>query len=206
MIATLHTHEVRWFAPGSTPASVRAWFASLGQALIQPPRTDRYLLGVESTLGIKTREGSLEVKQRTADHGEYRFHPHLTGQVESWVKWSFPLEAMATLTNLPASSWVPVRKARQLLVYTFTEQGKILPAPPGEFPTPSGSLELTEVRIAEKETWWTLGLELAGFPPSDLAAFLQLTEHLLQSPPVEMVRAKSLSYPAWLKMVREKFL
>ncbi|MCB2178485.1 hypothetical protein KQH61_03630 [bacterium] len=202
MIPTLHTHEVRWFAPGTAPEPVRAWFTSLGKLLLQMPRTDRYLLGVEPTLGIKTRQGSLEVKQRSADHGEHHFHPHLAGQVESWVKWSFPLEMATTLTNLPSDNWFPVRKARQLLLYTFSAQGAIVPAPPGEFPTPSGGLELTEVQLAEKETWWTVGLELAGFPSSNQTAFLRLAEHLLQSPPDELMHAQSLSYPAWLETVR----
>lgn len=200
MISTLHTHEVRWFASGTAPQPVRAWFAGLGKALAQPPRTDRYLLGVGAALGIKTRQGSLEVKQRTADHGSYRFGTHLRGQVESWVKWSFPLDAAATLTDLSSSGWVSVRKARHLLLYSFDEQGKVIPCPPGDYLNSSGGLELTEIALADQEPWWTLGLELAGFPPDDLAPLLRLAEHLLHSPPAELTPARSLSYPAWLEM------
>ncbi len=196
-----HTHEVRWFATGHIPQPVQAWYEALGKRIVQPPRTDDYLLGVDITLGVKTRQGGLEVKQRIADHGDFAFHPRLTGRVESWVKWSFPLATSAAPLDLDSANWVPVRKARQVLLYTFSEQGEISLNPPGEYSTPFAGLELTEVLLAEKETWWTVGMELNGPPEIGFDKLLQLAEHLLQSPPAELTQAQSLSYPAWLEKV-----
>ena len=198
MTTPFYTHEVRWFAPGKIPLPVQTWFKDFGKRVVQPPRTDDYLLGVSATLGIKTREGSLEVKQRTAERGDYTFHPRLTGRVESWVKWSFPLATSGLPMNLDVAHWVAVHKARQLLLYTFSEDGEIKLNPPGEYPTPFAGLELTEVQLAEKETWWTIGLELNGPPETGHTNLLRLAEHVLNSPPDELMHAQSLSYPAWL--------
>jgi len=199
--APFHTHEVRWFAPGAAPQPVRAWFSSLGKRVVQPPRIDQYLLGVDASLGVKTRQGSLEVKQRTADQGIYSFHSKITGRVESWVKWSFPLATSAAPLNLDSASWVSVRKARQLLLYTFSEGGEISLNPPGEYPTPFAGLELTGIQLAEKEPWWTVGLELNSSPETGHHNLLRLAEHVLISPPTELTNAQSLSYPAWLEKV-----
>lgn len=201
MVSPFHTHEARWFIPGVLPQTVQAWFKAFGKRVVQPPRVDQYLLGTDATLGIKTREGSLEVKQRSTDRGEFTFRPGITGRVESWVKWSFPLATSAAPINLDAANWMPVTKVRQLLLYTFSEQGEINLNPPGEYPTPFIGLELTELQLAEKESWWTVGLELNGPPESDHSDLLRLAEHVFQSPPAELAQAQSLSYPAWLKMV-----
>ena len=85
MVAPFHTHEVRWFAPGPVTQPVQAWFKAFGKRVVQPPRIDSYLLGIDTALNIKTREGSLEVKQRTSDHGDFTFSSNLVGRVESWV-------------------------------------------------------------------------------------------------------------------------
>ncbi|MEJ2758044.1 MAG: hypothetical protein P8046_06115 [Anaerolineales bacterium] len=131
MTEPFYTHEIRWFVPGPLPQPIQAWFKAFGKRVVQPPRTDSYLHGLDATLGIKTREGSLEVKQRTAGHGDFTFHSKITGQVESWVKWSFPLATSAAPINLDTANWTPVHTVRQLLLYTFSEQGEIKLHPPG---------------------------------------------------------------------------
>ena len=65
-LKSLSTTEVRWFRRGSIPQSVRQWFSTLGrQPEFQPPRLDYYLRLLDGdALGIKIREGKVEVKQR----------------------------------------------------------------------------------------------------------------------------------------------
>ncbi|NIV28827.1 MAG: hypothetical protein GWN58_04720, partial [Anaerolineae bacterium] len=60
------TLEARWFMRGSIPHEVREWFARGEPAPIhEPPRMDHYLrLQRSNALGIKLREGRLEIKQR----------------------------------------------------------------------------------------------------------------------------------------------
>ena len=61
--ATGEATELRWFADGPLPGSVRAWFA--GPADAAEERCDRYLLDGAVDIGIKVRGGrTLELKAR----------------------------------------------------------------------------------------------------------------------------------------------
>ena len=66
------TAEVRWFYEGAVSPEVLEWFEQ-GELTPeeQPYRVDYYLrLSDRDSLGIKLREGRIEVKQRHRQHGE----------------------------------------------------------------------------------------------------------------------------------------
>ena len=105
------TLEVRWFFPGplaETGAGVKSWFRSRPRydrpdepAPIAwdpaPPawRQDRYLLiPDQDDMGIKWREGRLEIKAREAALDFTRFAPAIEGVCERWLKWSYAGEAV----------------------------------------------------------------------------------------------------------------
>ena len=105
------TLEIRWFFSGSLEQSgsgVEVWFTSRPRyggsdraAPIAwdpaPPawRQDRYLLVPGSDdMGIKWREGRLEIKGRTSTSGPRVFAPGIAGECEHWLKWSYAGEAI----------------------------------------------------------------------------------------------------------------
>ena len=71
----LPTTEIRWFFAGDVPAAVGAWFGRAVPAA-EPPaaRRDYYLQQAErrDDLGVKLREGRVEVKHLTGACGELR--------------------------------------------------------------------------------------------------------------------------------------
>jgi len=192
------TVEMRWFLPGPVPLSVLDWFGSLGPGLAAPaPRTDRYLLlPGRDDLGIKLREGRLEIKGRTAELGIHRLGSRAIGEVETWCKWSLASEevpeawckwslaseevpeALRVLDANPALG-VPVHKDRALRM-----------------------LEGCQVEVTALEApfgvWWTLGLEALTGPEPALAPLVSVGEHVLGDFPDRLGERDSRSYPGWL--------
>jgi hypothetical protein len=197
------TVEVRWFGAGGIPPAVLAWFgAGPGEPAAQPRRVDAYLrLPDMNALGIKLREGRIEVKWRVRDYG--RVHPHrrVAGRLEGWRKWSFALAAVSgesTDLPVPARSLIAVEKARQLRRYQLRDNGAVVPVPATSYPERGCDWELTAIRAAN-EAWWSLAFEAFG-PVVDLRRTLSLVVELALAagePPV-LEEDGSFGYPTWL--------
>lgn len=102
--------ETRWFFDGAADhqPQLRQWFESSApfprrRDVGKPQWQDRtggqpdvYLLmrGC-SDMGVKWREGSLQIKGRVADLGARRFSARHEGRVQRWVKWTY--------TQIPAA-------------------------------------------------------------------------------------------------------
>jgi hypothetical protein len=106
----LASHEVRWFFEGKVQqhASLQRWFETTAplpkRPGVGPPvwqgrlddQPDVYLLVPGSAdMGIKWREGELQMKGRIASLGTQVFCGRHQGAVERWIKWSY--------ANLPAA-------------------------------------------------------------------------------------------------------
>ena len=196
------TVEVRWFLRGEVPPEVQHWFGGeSGRLPIASSRTDYYLRLPESPgLGIKLREGRVEVKQRQAAPDVARLHGRVSGLVAAWHKWSFDL---ASGEDAPAGSvippgWTPVEKVRWLRRYQYTGAGSIREMPASILPSRGCDWELACVRVAG-ETWWTTAFESFGHESSLHARLFAVTGEVLASgvPPV-LRTADSKSYPSWL--------
>lgn len=120
----LTTYELRWFSPGMIPENIETWFKQ--NCLIdpiQPPeeREDVYLDSPKSDfLGIKLRQGRLEVKWRKAELGAVRFGDFVEGKAEKWGKWlcsDATEESFQPNLVLSNSSWVSVQKVRYSQLY-----------------------------------------------------------------------------------------
>jgi hypothetical protein len=115
MFGVFPTAEVRWFGPGAIPPAIRNWFRSgERQPLAEPVRVDHYLClpGIDA-LGVKIRQGRIEIKQRTSQQGIVQFQERIAGLVEHWLKWSLELAVddaaiTAELTSQP--DWLAVQK------------------------------------------------------------------------------------------------
>ena len=193
----MKTLEVRWFFRGGLPAEVEDWYLSaVGEAQSQPARIDAYLpLPDDDTLGVKLREGGLEVKRRVKDHGLVQFSPEVVGKLEHWQKWQFAAEKR--FSDSP-HDWIEVWKQRWLRVCDCDADAVRVIEPGEVFPSQGCSWELTQVRVGNAR-WWSMGFEAFG-ADEGLDRLLTLTAQGLLSTaaPIKFMAEHSKSYPAWL--------
>lgn len=192
----LRTLEIRWFSPHSPPEAIRTWFRSLGPVEVQPPRTDLYLRGLGDALGIKLREGRLEIKQLEREYGRITFADGVEGHVRAWTKSSFELTPGE---EAPTSGWVAIEKSRQILYFESGAEGRLSVAAPGTYPQRGGGVELTEVRSPDGQRWWTLGIEVVG-PAVEQTVILTALTGRIFTPQINfsLPVSASMDYPAWL--------
>lgn len=248
----LITREVRWFFDGRLAAggaATSAWFAGAtaggqgGEAGrgAQPEegraedgragdwRTDRYLLLPDTDeIGVKLRQGRLEIKGRHALIGIQRFGDDLEGEVACWTKWT--LAAPEWTINSAAWSAIEgnvtlcVAKLRVLRSVRFGEDGVIAaPAEQGTEPAPledsqggshgerqwSLQMELARLRVAgaDADTHWSLAFEAYPDDPSCCAPFAKAVATLLAGCPARPLGAeRSMSYPRWLQRLDPKMI
>lgn len=203
------TLEVRWFCQGAIPEQVREWFAcSDPPPLHEPLRVDYYLrLQRSEALGIKLREGSLEIKQRLRQHGNLRFHRCVTGAIEQWRKWSLPLAATQdglAEVLVPKSSWMGVRKERMLRSYRCDAEGQVV-ATPGGYADRGCHVELTSIQ-AGGSLWWTLACEAYGAEPSLRRSLASTMAYLLEheGAPCWLDAKDSFGYARWLGLLEQE--
>ncbi len=199
------TAEVRWFIRGEIPSKVWGWYHRQGtEPEEQPSRVD-YYLGLEEgdSLGVKLREGRIEIKRRYGHSEIVYFGERIVGRVEYWNKWGFTISGVDT--NLPEwfespNWWIGVRKERKLRTYQVTTEKTVTEV------VFSGSLgsgcgwELAKIRIeGVEEPWWSVGFEAFG-KESDLKDTLMLVAESVLKTDISPVLtiANSYGYPKWL--------
>jgi hypothetical protein len=198
------TVEVRWFYGGTIPPQVLEWFRE-GQGQPEEPayRVDHYLhLSDGDSVGIKLREGRLEIKQRHRQYGVVEFHRQAAGQVEHWRKWSFDLTQASDRCSesmAPDPPWIRVCKQRWLSRYRITGGGAVIPTDAGGYPEQGCDLELTSVK-AKGRAWWTWGFEAFGEEPAQHENLVLVATQVfaIHEPPIVLDVGHSYSYPAWL--------
>ena len=201
----LESVEVRWFGEGPPPAALREWFHG-GDVAPQPQgcRSDLYLVLRDSNaLGVKLREGRVDLKQRSGLQQRTAFGDDLSGLVESWRKWSFasPDAQLPGCAEGEADVWVPVLKERWLIRYEASANAAVSPCGPDAYPRVGVHLELTRLGLGRSDgPWWTVGAEAFG-PSDELGALLRVAvkRHTERCVPGELRRAISCGYPGWLR-------
>lgn len=196
--------ELRWFLAGAVPAAVQQWF-SQGEIAPQTEarRTDHYLhLPACEDVGIKQRQGRMEIKRRLAERSVQTFAKGIAGRIEQWVKWSFVLDEqqLPDLTK-PTGSWVSVEKVRQLKKFAITPDGTITASDASDRIAQGCNFELTTLVLDEKE-WWSLGFEAFG-ELATVETNLTLTlKQVLSDPDFPLLQAEdSFAYPHWLRLM-----
>jgi hypothetical protein len=199
------TTEVRWFFEGMPPPAAVEWFRGGNrEPEVETRRVDHYfrLAGV-NTLGIKLREGRIELKQRQRQLGVVRFAERVHGVMEQWHKWSMSLAESGTSLAamvLPGRSWIGVEKRRQVRSYNVTDGNEVRVVEAGEFPRRGCSWELAAIRVAG-QSWWTTGLEAFGDEGDTPGDLLRVAQLLLSDRVPQTLEAKdSFSYPEWLEI------
>jgi len=200
--------EARWFYGGTIPPQVLQWFREERGSLEEPAyRVDYYLrLPDRDSLGIKLREGRLEIKQRHRRYGPIELHERATGLVEHWRKWSF--ESTQVSDRFPQAmvsdpSWIGVSKWRRLFRYRITKDSDVVPMDAVEYPEQGCDLELTTVKVEGRE-WWTWGIEAFGEETALQRNLMLVVTQIFAThgPPIVLGASHSHSYPAWLASLR----
>jgi hypothetical protein len=212
--------ETRWFLDGDPHQheAVSDWFENYrpfdSEGNVGPPNwlsriggePDSYLLlPGYSSMGIKWREGTLQVKGLVADLGERTFGDHHEGRVQRWIKW--------TLDSLPPTyrdlfhgetglrvEKARVQKVRALRLFRLDKANDPTEVEPGLCLERGLAFELTDLERAGRR-YCSLAFE--AFPGDEVMAreFCAVVECLLGGLSLVALDAgQSLSYPAWLPL------
>lgn len=180
--------ELRWFYPGNLPEEISTWFKAdnLAQPLLPPEQREDIYLFVDPDcdyMGIKLRQGRLEVKWRRAELGTISFGNLVEGKLEKWGKWfcedstgeSFQPQGVVT-----KSKWIRVKKVRQ----QRTER--------------DCSMEITQLGI-NGNNWWSIAFEAIGEENASLANLQAVGSQVFQNySSLQLQVQDSFAYPSWL--------
>src|SRR3989442_14661424 len=99
------TAEVRWFFEGPVPDEIEQWFCRSNLALKAAPREDHYLLfPAVLGLGLKMREGRVEVKSLIKTLGVRSFTADVAGNGQVWKKEAYGGPAVTGVEPAPTSA------------------------------------------------------------------------------------------------------
>ncbi|HEX5078947.1 MAG TPA: hypothetical protein VFV80_07310 [Geminicoccaceae bacterium] len=195
----LITCEMRWFHQGALPAEVTRWFDRGGPPSTPLWREDRYLVlpGVVD-MGIKERDGRLEIKGRLARLGAHAIAPGIDGAAERWCKWSYGGANGERFRGcLQGHHVTVVGKERLQRHFLLQPGGEAQGTAQRDLRRRGFSLELTRVRLANDDHW-SLGIEAAPDDDALLADLLRAIPDLLDGFPTPLPRSRSTSYAEWL--------
>lgn len=225
MTGLFHSAEIRWFLPeqGRWDAMLQ-WFLRNGELALlaetepyvrqadaapfvkqELPRTDEYLLLPNcETVGVKQRQGRLEVKALAAGPRPFA-QDGVAGRVDEWVKWSLkPAASIASALEAElhqSGVWCAVEKRRSTQKYAAVAGG-VAPVSPDAWPDAGCNIELTLAGVGhEKESWLTFGFEAFGSADQVGGLLAEAVAHFFAAhglPPLALSEDSSLSYPAWL--------
>lgn len=156
------TKEIRWFFR-SENKEIKAWFENLSTKTFEK-RTDFYLKLTNEEIGVKTREGKIEIKHRVGTRAKGCLNPSIWGYYDKFVKWSFDINEdeakLSKIFNKGASQWVPLEKERNVARFTYedgTHKVKLISEPRGS----DFHIEYSTLTV-DNEIWHTCGLEWSG--------------------------------------------
>ena len=189
------TAELRWFF--NHPIPFNEAFASF--SVSEPAeRQDHYLLDSGERLGVKWREGNMEIKQQQGEAEKFAERA-VAGHLEQWTKWSFALEDKQALH--PDPHWLPIAKRRRLILFSYDAYARTV-SPVTE---PEGenlcTLEYTHLTVAE-EDYYTLGLEASGEPTLIKSSLVQTIAYLSERVHFEklgLAQKNSSNYARWIQ-------
>ena len=198
-MSSTQTIEVRWFYRGKVPEAVAIWFEVSGTPLPSPDsRSDVYLQSRSSDLGIKIRQGNLEVKYCHQQLGAISIASIDDGLVQQWTKWICD-DPSLELAGGEKQAWIQVAKIRHQRLYLvdFIEPIRLTP-----ISTPcqnAAAIEVTQLQL-QGQPWWTIACEYLGDNISIEGQFLPLVRSLLLGyPGAESASVLTGGYPQWLE-------
>lgn len=218
-VRMLTSTEIRWFFEGLPPAEVEQWFCRGDMQCKAPLREDHYLVFPASTsVGVKSREGRLEIKSLIKTLGVRRFGADAAGNVQMWEKWScveFSATDFEQLLRCDASLWVTVAKERTLRKFSLEGDSPAEVQAGQVFSHEGCNVELTKITV-QGAAHWSFNCEAYG-EPSRIEGYLhRVAERFLadeRRPRTFKTGAagadafsapNSFSYPEWLGRLAKK--
>lgn len=211
----LTSAEIRWFFNGSLSPEIDEWFSMNHLVSKSESRDDHYLLFPASTsVGVKFRDGKLEIKPLVKDLGDRAYPPGVTGHAQVWEKWSYgdkenapllmQLQQMLTKDN---TVWVTVKKERRLRKFSL-DPDTVAEVGPESRPHNGCNAELTKIVLHDR-SYWSFGCEAFGDPTRVEEYLDKVAKHVLADqrfprkfstghPSGLLSTANSRSYPEWL--------
>lgn len=160
------SREIRWFSHYEDSAIVN-WFERNSQNFENTDsRTDFYLpLPEKEDIGIKLREGNIEVKHRFNKPESGKISPGAQGYFEEYIKWSFSTAEKDSLSQEIIQEnkykWLKVKKERMGFKLQEKKAGGTLMVNL-EQDIPYGcQVEYTRIELNEN-VWYSFGLEWFG--------------------------------------------
>ncbi len=220
MTMPLTSYEVRWFfsANSREETAVRRRFeaaqpvpcdanmvAPLWQGRLDGEPDIYLVLPGHADMGIKWREGLLQIKGRVADIGVQIYCGRHQERAGRWTKWSYAglpvtCKEMFTGDRYAELARIPVRKrraVRKLRLNTFT--GEAHEVPSATILERGMGIELTEIEI-DGMAAFSFGFEAFPDDSGMLATFASTVQTFLASlTSIDLDAAQSLSYPEWLR-------
>lgn len=200
----LSSTELRWFYPGKLPEAICSWFSSkqVGNDLEPPEEREDIYLAIAldcDYMGIKLRQGRLEIKWRKAELGIVSIAPRVHGKLESWDKWTCEdskAENFQPQSVVNKSHWVKVSKVRQQRKYQVLEQNLVQEVKLDATIDRGCNVELTQLNISGNN-WWSIALEAFGEATNDNLHFV--AKKVFQHYKAFSLEPKnSFAYPSWL--------
>ncbi|OKH23684.1 hypothetical protein [Chroogloeocystis siderophila] len=204
----LTTAELRWFYPGKLPQHVCQWFEQdqLGYLAPAEKRQDIYLYVPESDfVGIKLRQGRLEIKWRKAKLGDLQFGK-TTGKAEKWAKWlceDASNEIFQPQEVISKKAWVSINKVRTQRKYQLSARQEVIAIEINDSSSNrTCNVEITELEV-NRHPWWSLAFEASTDDELPLENLKCVAEWIFKTYPGELESENSYAYPTWLDIVLE---
>ncbi len=200
----LSSTELRWFYPGKLPEAICAWFSSqsLGSVLEPPEKREDIYLVIASDcdyMGIKLRQGRLEIKWRKAELGIVSIAPQVKGKLESWDKWTCEdskTENFQPQSVVDKSHWLKISKVRQQRKYQVLKQNLVQEANLFATIDRGCNVELTQLNIGGDD-WWSIALEAFG-ESTDENLHVVANKVFQHYNAFSLEPKNSFAYPSWL--------
>jgi hypothetical protein len=209
----ISSHEVRWFLEGGIDQhpELRRW---VEEGATDPKWTgrlggkpDAYLIVPGAAdMGIKWREGQLQIKGLECSLGTQKLAGSFEGKVERWIKWSYEGKSV----EAAFSPWfnfsnatpriVEVHKTRCLRKVRLNPFAAMaIEVDSKTLIDRGGALEVTDLRVGA-QAFTSVAFE--AFPNDsgmhgDFSLFVNAFLGKLSA--VELDESNSMSYPAWLQ-------
>ncbi|MBN2308682.1 MAG: hypothetical protein JXR94_06900, partial [Candidatus Hydrogenedentes bacterium] len=165
--------ELRWFGRGSPPEGLDKLFRDVPAPAEW--RCDYYVAGTGEEVGIKWREGTLEIKRRMGIVRTDDASLEGLGTAERWEKRSYGPREEPDPDGPPGGlTWIPVCKSRRQLKFRCGAGGAVerLADPDERVPGAGCCVELTRLRagLGQDVEFWTFAFEAFGDGSEQLAA------------------------------------
>lgn len=187
--------ELSWFGPGEAPAALTRWLAALDAPhTASGPRSDAYFLGAGPGLGIKFRDGSLEVKECEGVADTWRHGPW-QAPAERWRKWRFAADEHTAPDD---ARWCAVRKSETGVRWWFDAQDR----PAGDGAAQRVTLAVQHLTVAGS-AYWRLACDIGAREPPSAALIARVAGRAFRTAPPLPDGAAARAYPAFLAGIAE---